>query len=199
VRVAALYDVHGNLPALDAVLVEVELEGIEHVLSGGDLVAGAAGRECLERLLALGAHRVSFVRGNADREVEELADVVDEWPPGEVMHGFERLGPVHFCHATPAADDEIITRLTPDDVLRARFPAGLTIVGHTHVQFDRSVDDRRIVNAGSVGMPYEAEPGAYWAVIGPDVTLRRTLYDGAPVPKVGPDEASAYFESIRGA
>ena len=75
-RVAALYDVHGNLPALEAVLEEIERGGVDVVVSGGDLVSGPMGRGCLERLLAVGA---IFVRGNADREVPELADLVAQW------------------------------------------------------------------------------------------------------------------------
>ena len=75
-RVAALYDVHGNLPALEAVLEEIERDGVDVVVSGGDLVSGPMGRGCLERLLAVGA---IFVRGNADREVPELADLVAQW------------------------------------------------------------------------------------------------------------------------
>jgi diadenosine tetraphosphatase ApaH/serine/threonine PP2A family protein phosphatase len=51
------------------------------------------------------------------------------------------------------------------------------VCGHTHVQFDRRVDSLRVVNAGSVGAPYEAEPAAYWALLGEDVELRRTDYD----------------------
>jgi predicted phosphodiesterase len=194
-RVAALYDVHGNRAALEAVLAE--LEGMDvHIVSGGDLVAGPHGRNCLDLLLGLG-DRATFVRGNADREVDELAEVVDEWSPGVVLT-VDGLGPVEFCHATPESDEEIITRLTPDDVVRSRFASPLTVVGHTHVQFDRIVGGIRVVNAGSVGMPYEAKPGAYWALLGPDVELRRTEYAGAPeLP--GPDEASAYFESRRGA
>ncbi len=89
------------------------------------------------------------------------------------------------------------------------------VCGHTHVQFDRTLDGHRVVNAGSVGMPYEGEPGAYWALLGPDVELRRTAYDfertvelfrasGAPdaeyhaeiiwLSPVSRDEATAVFE-----
>jgi diadenosine tetraphosphatase ApaH/serine/threonine PP2A family protein phosphatase len=68
---------------------------------------------------------------------------------------------------------------TPDERIRA-FTAGLdvdvVVCGHTHMQFDRRVDRVRVVNPGSVGMPY-GEPGAFWAVLGPDVEMRRTAYD----------------------
>jgi len=90
------------------------------------------------------------------------------------------LGPVLFCHGSPQSDDEILTAISPEQRVAAAI-AGVAervvVCGHTHVQFDRQVAGRRLVNAGSVGMPYEARPGAYWALLGPDVELRRTDYD----------------------
>lgn len=202
-RVAALYDVHGNLPALETVLVEVDKEGVDLVLSGGDLLLGPQPSECLERLRARDA---TFIRGNCDRVVAEGPDPDDPWgdPWGERITwtasrlsddqlGFVRawpevvrlevegLGKILFCHGSPRSDDEIVTaitcpkRLDPmlDGVLER-----LIVGGHTHVQFDRTVGDRRLVNAGSVGLPYEGEAGiACWALLGPDVELRRARYD----------------------
>ncbi len=207
-RVAALFDVHGNLPALDAVLGEVEREGVRHIVSGGDLVAGPAGAECLNRLRSVAAE-VSFVRGNADREVPEFASEVADWPL-TVELAVDGLDTVVFCHGTPRSDEEIVTRLSPDDAFDA-FTAAVTIVGHTHVQFDRDIAGRRVVNAGSVGRPYEGRRGAFWALLGPDVDLRCTSYDVAAaareLPELaeallqapGPEEASTLFESMRGA
>ncbi|HWL65635.1 MAG TPA: metallophosphoesterase family protein, partial [Actinomycetota bacterium] len=90
------------------------------------------------------------------------------------------IGLVRFCHGSPRSDEEIITAVTSDARLR-RILAGveeeLVVCGHTHIQFDRVVDGTRVVNAGSVGMPYEDEPGAYWALFGPEVSLKRTVYD----------------------
>ena len=217
-RVAALYDVHGNLPALEAVLEEVERDGVDVVVSGGDLVSGPLGRACLERLLAVGA---VFVRGNADREVPELADLVAQWAL-TVELDVENLGRVLFCHATPRSDDEIITRISSEERVAAAFEgvgADVVVCGHTHVQYDRRVGALRVVNAGSVGMPYEGRRGAFWAVLGPDVELRRTAYDVEAAARVleatgytraadqvgwmldppDPDETSEYFESQIGA
>ena len=196
--VAALYDVHGNLPALEAVLAELDADVI---LSGGDLVAGPLPSACLELLRE---REALFIRGNGDRAVvagggdddawaeqvrwatgqltdEQLA-FVGAWPH-PVSLDVEGLGPVLFCHGSPRSDEEILTAITPPkrlDPILDGVREQVVVCGHTHVQFDRRVGDRRIVNAGSVGMPYQGEPGiACWAVLGPDVELRQTRYDAA--------------------
>ena len=84
-----------------------------------------------------------------------------------------------FCHATPRNDSEIFTRTTADELLLPIFgdlDVAVAVCGHTHMQFDRRVGNVRVVNAGSVGMPFGA-PGAYWLLLGPDVQLRHTRYD----------------------
>lgn len=181
-RVAALYDVHGNLPALEAVLADAT-SAADLVLVGGDVAAGPFPRETLALLRDLG-ERAVFVRGNADRaSVPGLGD--DERSflaslPLTVTLDVHGLGPTLFCHATPRSDEEIVTAITPDERLREVFGAvaeNTVVCGHTHVQFDRRAGSVRVVNAGSVGMPYEGRPGAYWALLGPDVALRSTEYD----------------------
>jgi putative phosphoesterase len=191
-RVATLYDVHGNLPALEAVLAEVPDDAT--IVVGGDVCAGGAQpAEALERLRALG-DRVVWIRGNADRELtpgeEGLA------PPGALdetrarlsdeqiafLHAnppTARLGHVLYCHATPRNDVDIFTERTPDDRLVEIFAgvhADVVVCGHTHMQFERTIAGKRVVNSGSVGMPYEDEPGAYWTL---DLEHRRTPYDDA--------------------
>ncbi len=87
-----------------------------------------------------------------------------------------------FCHATPRSDTQLFTRLTPEERLIPAFEnltAPLVVCGHTHMQFDRMIAGTRVVNAGSVGMPY-GEPGAYWLLIGPEVQFRHTLYERTP-------------------
>jgi predicted phosphodiesterase len=197
-RVAALYDVHGNLPALEAVLSDVDAE--HHVLCGGDLVAGPMPVQCLERLRERGA---TFIRGNTDRAVaggvggvddpwaerarwvreqlnEEQLAFVGGWPHPLSLE-VDGLGPVLFCHGSPRSDEEILTAITPPkrlDPILDGVREQVIVCGHTHVQFDRIVGDRRLVNAGSVGMPYEGEAGiACWALLGPQVELRRSRYD----------------------
>jgi predicted phosphodiesterase len=89
------------------------------------------------------------------------------------------LGEVLFCHATPRNDTEIFTRLTPEERLLPVFASlhvSTVVCGHTHMQFDRMIAGIRVLNAGSVGMPF-GEPGAYWLLLGPGVELRRTRYD----------------------
>jgi putative phosphoesterase len=201
VRVAALYDVHGNLPALEAVLTDPRCQAADVVVSGGDLVAGPMPLECLERLEAEG-ERVRFLTGNCDRETasptgdEEWHDKIGGWSaarldeaqldrvrrwPLTVELEIQGLGRLLFCHATPASDLPILTRATPDAVV-ARELAGVTaavvVCGHTHVQYDRRVGDVRVVNAGSVGMPYEGSPDPRWAILdGDGVELVSTSYD----------------------
>lgn len=226
-RVAALYDVHGNLPALEAVLAEVDREGVEAIVCGGDTCAGPMPRETLELLQEGGAR---FVRGNADREL-------GDWPaerltgeqrallgqlPLSVSLEVDELGGVLFCHATPRSDEEIVTRLTPEDEVASALEgvAERTVVcGHVHVQYDRRIGERRVVNAGSVGLPYEGRAAAFWTLLGPDVEHRETAYDvrgaieqmratGYPglddyvssslVEPVSSEEVSRYFENLRG-
>jgi putative phosphoesterase len=219
-RVALLCDVHGNLPALEAVLAEAASLEVDRIVSGGDVVAGPFPRDCLERLVDRGA---LFVRGNGDREPGDwVAEQLDplalaflrELPVSATLDG------VRYCHGSPRSDTEILTRVSPDERLRAalagveeRVVAG----GHTHVQFERELDGIHFVNAGSVGQPSERQPGAYWALLdGREVELRRTPYalaaaavliraSGYPEAEAAaaailappdPDEVSAYFESL---
>jgi putative phosphoesterase len=189
-RVAALYDVHGNLPALEAVLADA---GDAQLVFGGDMAAGPLPAETLDRIMELDA---LCIRGNADRELLSgpSGGLVDEWVVGQledrhrefiaalpenVELEVEGVGRVLFCHGSPRSDEEMILKTTPDEWLRdmlADVEADLVVCGHTHMQFDRSVDGRRVVNAGSVGLAYGA-PGAHWLRLGPSVEHMRTSYD----------------------
>jgi putative phosphoesterase len=210
-RVAALYDIHGNLPALDAVLDDVRAAGVDQIVVGGDVVLGPMPNETLARLLALDVP-VHFIAGNCDREILAQLDgdelehlpaqvreivtwVAQQMPPGYVGElkswpktlrlDIDGVGDVLFCHATPRNDNEIFTQLTREEVLLPVFRgvgAALVVCGHTHMQFDRTIGSLRVVNAGSVGMPF-GEPGAEWLLVGPDVELRHTTYDGADAAK----------------
>lgn len=204
-RVAAIYDIHGNLPALEAVLDEIRKAGVDRILVGGDVVPGPMPCETLARLRAIGIP-TEFIQGNGDREIVSLrrgvqtggfpelyrpmmqwvadqltaedAAVLASWPPTSRLT-IPGIGDVLFCHATPRNDVELFTRLTAEERLRPLFDplnVQLAVCGHTHMQFDRMVGGTRVVNAGSAGMPF-GEPGAYWLLLGPDVSLRHTPYD----------------------
>ena len=197
-RVAALADVHGNVPALEAVLAEVPDDAA--IVVCGDTAGGPWPSEAVARLRELG-DRVRWLRGNADvvppdelmTSDEERHAVVwnqEQLTPDqrEFLEGLpltevvevEGLGDVLFCHGTPRSDREIVTAATSDERL-LRILDGVeprTVVGgHVHHQFDRRVDGYRWINAGSVGMAYEGRAGAFWALLGPDVEHRHTEYD----------------------
>jgi putative phosphoesterase len=188
-RVAVLCDIHGNLHALEAVLAEVEREEVDAVVLGGDVAWGPFPAETTERLRALG-EGVLWVRGNADRDPgdwaagrlgEERVRFLRGLPDTQRLD-VDGLGPTLFCHGSPRSDEEMITAVTSESRLR-EILEGLTervvVCGHTHHQFDRVVEGIRVVNAGSVGMAYEGRPGAHWALLGPNVELRRTEFDFA--------------------
>jgi predicted phosphodiesterase len=197
VRVAALNDIHGNLPALEAVLAEVDHEGVDTIVCGGDVVPGPFPAEVFDRLTAL--PNVQFLRGNADRFlIEGVGEYGQDWVADRQRVGDARLaaiaswpltveldvdglGRTLFFHAVPTADEPIFTRITPDEEvidLIGDVDVDLAVCGHTHVQFDRRLSNcLRVVNAGSVGMPYEGRRGAFWCLLGPIVQHRHTEYD----------------------
>lgn len=205
-RIAALCDIHSNLPALEAVLQAIERERPDLIVVCGDVAGGPLPRPTIERLMTLGP-RAHFVRGNTDRD---YVAAFDGQPPDPtlsqaykdqiawgssqfdrahrdflasftdpVVYPVDGIGDTVFCHGTPRDEDEIFTVLASDERLGAILAAvtqPLVVCGHTHMQFDRRVAGTRVVNAGSVGMPY-GETGAFWVMLGPEVSLRREEYD----------------------
>ena len=187
--VATLYDIHGNLRALEAVLAELPDDAT--IVVGGDVVAGGEQpAETLERLRALG-ERVVWIRGNADREIEEtLTDEQTAFLLG--LPPTAQLDRVLYVHASPRNDEDIFTERTPEERIASLFAdvdADVVVCGHTHTQFERVIAGRRVVNSGSVGLPYEDEPGAYWTL---DLVHRRTPYAGATLESTR-EEAVAFF------
>jgi putative phosphoesterase len=204
VKILALYDIHGNPDALEAVLGDRRAHGADVVVVGGDAVPGALARQALDRLGRL-TGPVSWVRGNGEREVAaaaadpagsasdpddpaartaaftaaelgtERARALGELPLTQTIDG------VLFCHASPRRDDEMLTRLAAPERWRqalAGINADLVVAGHTHQQDERVVDGVRFINAGSVGLPYEGDGDARWLWIEDGVPeLRRTAYD----------------------
>jgi predicted phosphodiesterase len=205
-RVAALYDIHGNIPALEATLREVHDARVDLVVVGGDALPGPMPRETLARLMAP-EMPVRFIHGNGERivtthlaagdisEVPRAHHEVIEWTarqltaeqrqaiarwPSTYDLDIPEIGHTLFCHATPRSDSELFTRVTAEERLAVLFGgvnASVVVCGHTHMQFDRTVGQCRVINAGSVGMPFQSPSGAYWLLLGPDAQLRRTNYD----------------------
>jgi predicted phosphodiesterase len=174
-RVAALYDVHAMPWALEAVLAD--LGEVDAIVFGGDLFWGPFPRQTLELVRSVDA---SFVRGNCEREPSEwtLANLDAEavewgrsWPVTVHLDG------VLYCHATPKDDMPILTEASPPGRFGEALDgvdARLVVAGHTHMQFRRD----RFVNAGSIGMPYEDDVAAFWAIVDDDdVEFRRTPFD----------------------
>ena len=200
-RVAVLGDVHGNAVALAAVIAELRDEDVDLVVWTGDLSWGHEPSATLDLVRGLGLP-VRYVRGNAERALLELRDgkvesptdrerwmleqhsgddlaFVETFEPG-VSADIEGLGATYLCHGSPRSDEELLTAGTPEERVRAAtsgIAERVLVTGHTHSQYDREVAAVRTINPGSVGMPYEERPGAYWALLGPGVELRRTGYD----------------------
>jgi len=186
VSIAALYDVHGNAHALEAVLAEVDADV---VVFGGDLVWGAWPHETLELARSLG-DRARFIMGNTDRlALTDWEDASALWVQ-ERLNDEERafvlawpatlsLGGVLFCHATPRNDTEVVTPASPEsrwaEVLDG-VDEETVVCGHLHLQYDERHAGHRVVNAGSVGNP-TVRATAWWATIAPEVELRTTDYD----------------------
>jgi len=206
-NVLALYDIHGNLDALEAVLADPRAAGADAIVVGGDVVPGAFSKECLSRLRG---HEppVHWVRGNGEREAAEAAatglapEEVSPDDPARFTAAITAaaLGPelsawlgtlpttveldgVVYCHASPRRDDEMLTRISPAERWAEALGGvehALVVGGHTHQQDDRVVGAVRFVNAGSIGLPYEGDAAARWAWISDGTPeLRHTAYDGA--------------------
>jgi len=187
------------------VLQDIRQIGVDRIVVGGDVLPGPMVREVLEFLLALDTP-VEFIRGNC--EVAGLAELagkeayslpesvrsvirwsarqlnpehiraIESWPKTLELK-IEGAGRVLFCHGTPRDENEIFSRLTPEDRLLTIFgglDADIVICGHTHMQFDRKIGSVRVLNAGSVGMPF-GKAGAFWLLLGPQPELRHTSYD----------------------
>lgn len=214
-RVAVLSDIHAVLPALEEVLAEPEVAEAHRIILTGDIAAGPMPVQTLDLLLGLG-ERVIWIGGNSDRELVELArgeqpDAPPIFPwaaaalrpdqvellaglPRSVQLAVDGLGEVLFCHATPRDDEEVvIVDSRPErwaEVFTGLDPrVGTVVCGHTHMPYVRFAQGRQVVNPGSVGMPY-GPTGAHWALLGPGVELRRTLFD--------PDRACARIAAESG-
>jgi diadenosine tetraphosphatase ApaH/serine/threonine PP2A family protein phosphatase len=175
-----LYDVHAMPWALEAVLAAVDEEKIDKIVFGGDYLYGPYPRETVAMVRALDA---IVLRGNCE-------DLAEEWESGELAPGdldwlqslplAAIVDDVLYCHAAPDDNTRVTTAVTPDDAVLATFgdTTGTVVIGHTHHQFDRTIGDLRVVNAGSVGMAYESDVAAYWTILDDgEPIFRRTRFD----------------------
>ena len=207
-----LADIHGNVPALRAVLSQIDRDPVDAIVVGGDAVGGPMIAATLE-LLTARPEAVHWVAGNCERETlavydgtapaddpagraaawsaaaldRRWRDEIASWPIRLSLHG------VCFCHGSPRRDDEILTRRTPDaTLLDALSPAvePLVVGGHTHQQMVRRLGQgRTYANAGSVGMPYEGRAGAFWMLV----------EDGVPDPRETGYDLTAALVDLRAA
>lgn len=206
-KVAALYDIHANLPALKAVLGEIKRENVDLIVCGGDCAAGPMPAETIDSLRSLSVP-ARFVMGNADRAMIEAFDAGarpedttkasergPRWAASQInrdqrdfLASFEPtvhvdvpgVGSLLFCHGSPRSDTEIITTVTDSDRLEPMLQGvgeDIVVCGHTHRQFDKRAGGKRVLNAGSVGMPYQGEAAAFWLMLGDGADMRRTSYD----------------------
>ena len=243
-RIAVLADIHGNLPALRAALSDLDADGgADALVIGGDVVGGPLPREVLE-LLDARPERTLWIRGNCEREAvaawdghpqaDDSAGRAAAWSARSLDRAWRdrlatwpiaaELDGVCFCHGSPRRDDEFLTRTTPEAPLRdalAGVAEGVVVGGHTHQQMIRPLPGGpTYVNAGSVGMPYEGRPGAFWLLLEErEPSLRESAYDieaaaaqlrasGFPdvedqlteslLTPADADEVTAFFEQVAG-
>jgi putative phosphoesterase len=208
-RIAAIYDIHGNLPALEAVIDDIRAEKVDLIIVGGDALAGPMPLETLMLLRDISIEiPTQFIHGNAESEllrylrgedVNGLSDRANEevqwvakklgadqaqflanWPL-TVQVETDEWGEVLFCHATPRNDIDVFTRFTPEAKILPIFKnltASVVVCGHTHMQFDRTIGGVRVVNAGSVGMPFGlTQTRANWLLVGQEIVFRRSEYN----------------------
>lgn len=222
--IAVIYDIHGNLPALEAVLADVKHEEVEGIVVGGDVIAGPLPGQTLSLLQNLNIP-THFISGNAEsellrrlagKEIEALSEravqetywgaetlsekqkqFISEWP-ATIELEFKELGTVLFCHATPNSDIRVFTVRTPEEELLEIFDnlgAPIVICGHTHMPFDRDVGNIRVVNAGSVGMPF-GNTGADWLILDTEIVFKHTSYDLKQAAKRIRDSDYPYAEDF---
>ena len=194
--IAILYDIHGNLAALEAVVSEVERASVTQYVLGGDYSTfGPWPRETAERLEALPA--IVRIRGNVERWLREEPDP-RPLVLAAVAAAQEALGPelvrrlyslperaeldgMLVCHGSPLSDVDSFAREPEEGEERmlAGEASRTILFGHSHVQFRRpGPDETYLINPGSVGMPLDGDTRAAWALYEDgELELRRTEYD----------------------
>jgi putative phosphoesterase len=179
-RLALIADIHGNLPALDKVLTELDRDGVDQIVCLGDVAVGPQPVETLERLRELGCPTImgnwdACMLGEAPGVDGELAEMLVDactWSASqlstaqrEYMQGFQDTLELRLdaevtllaFHGSPRSFDDEIYATTPDEELEsmlAGHEASVFAGGHTHFQLFRRFGESVVVNAGSVGQPF---------------------------------------------
>ena len=214
-KIAALFDIHGNLPALNSVLEELSQLNVDKIIIGGDIVSGPMPNETLETLFQI-KDKIVWIGGNGDDDVlnaicnkplnSNLSDngrLLTDWVANQLGERFidflkelpllydlvlPGYGSICFCHATPKSKEEIFTPITNEQSIKEIFENinyNIIICGHTHVQFQLMANSIKIMNAGSVGMPFGRNKGADWILITPDeILFKNTQYDYMKAEKI---------------
>ena len=205
---AVLYDIHGNLPALEAVLAETEAAGADRYLLGGDYGTPSPWpTETLDRLRAL--PNATWIRGNGERWLREppsdrpdvaamLAAFSGQVPAEDEQWLYTlptdaEVDGILFVHGSPLSDVESFAAKAEEgeERLLAGVRDRIVVFGHSHLQFTRpGPNGTTLVNPGSVGMPLDGDPRAAWAVWDGAFEFRRAEYDV--------ERAAAAFRALGG-
>lgn len=213
---ALLYDIHGNLPALEAVLSDARDQGASSYVLGGDYALfGPWPHEVVAKLRTLNAE---WVRGNGERWCFEPASAPDTdlvqaaieqcrtalgeatvAELGQLSTSLHRDGAL-VCHGSPLSDVEsFLPEADPDDERKlAGATEALVVFGHTHLQFERTDGGRRLVNPGSVGMPFDGDQRAAYALLASDATVRfrRVDYDWQAAAQTVRSRLGSWAETV---
>jgi putative phosphoesterase len=223
-KIGILSDIHGNLPALQAVERELERQGVDQLVNLGDVsFRGPAPKACWEAVRAMGA---PVLRGNTEDWLTGAQPIPGALEPVKAWT-VERLGvrtldemaalPLHhrqtvagkrilFVHGSPRSNMEFLFPYTPEGELQAALAncaADIVVCGHTHWTFSRRVDEVHLIGVGSVGLPFDGDPAAACAVL--EVTAEavrlthlRVAYDGARTLAIAADAGFPDGEFLAG-
>lgn len=199
---AIISDIHGNLPALEAVIDDIERTGVDEIIVNGDMVGrGPQGTAVVDRIEALGwacvgGNHEEYLLSFVHRDVPATWWQTEEWAASRWMAAelsasavdfisdlpfHTRRGDVHIVHGTMQSNRLGLGSWTSDEDLEAQLDeadARVLVCAHTHRAMVRQVGARTVVNAGAVGLPFNGDPRAQYAVLdGDEVHLRKVEYD----------------------
>jgi len=201
-RIAILADIHGNLPALEAVLAEVGREQVDRILVAGDVVVGSPdSAACWDRVRSLSC---PVLRGNHERYLFDLNTerAASEWHTprfGPVQYACAQVGEdrrremqalpttyqftdypdVLFVHGSSRSDNDLVFPYTPDEMIAPMFSPDTPewiVRGHNHFCSVRLWEHRKIITVGSVGLPLDGTPRAQFTILEKRVAGWRVIH-----------------------